>query len=88
MNFKSRIASLASLCGSPGPSCNVVGTFPVIKFNVNPPAVHGNQIVIGVDFPPPSFRSDRATGLDWNALGCESLPSAPLSILYREVTSC
>lgn len=75
-----------SLCGSPGLSHNLAGSFPVIKSQLTPPAVHRKELVTRVEFCP--FLSDVAAGLDRNAASSESLPSVPLSILYREVTSC
>lgn len=60
-----------------------VGLFPVINFHLTQPAVHGKELVAGVESGFCLFLSDVAAGLDWNAAGGESLPM-PLSILLTE----
>lgn len=63
-------------CGSPGLSHNLIGSFPVIKFQPGPAAVAWNQPVTRVDASGGPFL--QTAGLDRNAGGAESLSPQPL----------
>lgn len=72
-------------CGSPGLSHNLIGSFPVIKFQLGPPAVGWNQPVTRVDASGGPVL--QTAGLDRNAGGAESLPRGDIMRTHHPTLS-
>lgn len=82
---RARLRACERMCsaarGSPGLSHNLVGSLPVIKWQLAPPAVGWNQPVTRVDAPGGPRLSHAAAALDRNAGGAESASAQPPAVL-------